>query len=92
MPRQPVEQNSRLALRIRTTDKALLMRAVELQQTDLTDFIVRIAVREARAVIDQHERLKLSQRDSQRVLDLLEHPPAPNARLRKAARALPVKK
>ena len=67
-------------------------RAVELEQTDLTDFVLRTALREAKLVIERHERLKLSERDSQRVLDLLEHPPAPNARLRKAARALPVPK
>jgi uncharacterized protein (DUF1778 family) len=32
---------------------------------------------------------RLSERDSLRVLDLLENPPAPNARLLAAARALP---
>jgi uncharacterized protein (DUF1778 family) len=81
-----------MALRVNSTDKAMILRAVELEQTDLTDFVLRTALREARAVIERHERLKLSGRDSQRVLDLLEHPPAPNARLRKAARALPVPK
>lgn len=90
MPRIPVNDNSRLALRVRAADKALLLRAVELSQTDLTDFILRTALREAKLVIEEHERLKLTRRDSQRVLDLLEHPPAPNAKLRKAARALPV--
>lgn len=65
------------------------MRAVALAQTDMTDFILRTALREAQQVIDQHERVQLSQRDSQRVLDLLENPPAPNTKLRKAARALP---
>jgi uncharacterized protein (DUF1778 family) len=89
MPRAPVNENSRLALRIRPNDKATLMRAVELEQTDMTEFILRTALREAQAVIDEHERVKLSRRDSRRVLELLENPPAPNARLRKAARAMP---
>ena len=89
MPRRAIDDNSRVALRIRTADKALIMRAVALEQTDMTEFILRTALREARLVIEEHERIKLSQRDSQRVLDLLENPPAPNAKLLNAARALP---
>jgi uncharacterized protein (DUF1778 family) len=37
----------------------------------------------------QAERLKLTGRDSVRVLELLDNPPAPNARLLAAARRLP---
>lgn len=89
MPRAVVDDNKRMALRVRAEDKALLMRAVALEQTDLTSFVLRTALREARSVIEEHERIKLSQRDSQLVMELLEQPPAPNAKLRKAARALP---
>ena len=89
MPRAAVENNSRVALRIRPTDKARLMRASALEHTDLTDFILRNVLRAADAVIEQAERIVLSERDSLRVLELLEHPPAPNARLIAAARALP---
>ena len=64
------------------------MRAVALEQTDMTSFILRTVLQEAHAVIDQHERLKLSKRDSLLVMELLENPPAANAKLRKAARAL----
>ncbi|MFO0978643.1 MAG: DUF1778 domain-containing protein [Planctomycetaceae bacterium] len=87
MPRSPVN-NSRIALRIRTQDKELIMRAVELSRTDMTEFILRTALREAQQVIENHERLTLSQRDSRRVMELLQNPPAPNSRLRKAARGL----
>ncbi|MER2625189.1 MAG: DUF1778 domain-containing protein [Accumulibacter sp.] len=38
MPRAIVEDNSRLALRVRPDDKATLMRAVALEHTDMTDF------------------------------------------------------
>ena len=89
MPREAVSENSRVALRIRSEDKAVIMRAVALAQTDMADFILRRALREAHSVIEEHENVKLTQRDSRRVLDLLENPPAPNAKLRKAARALP---
>ena len=89
MPRGIVEENSRLALRVRSEDKAMLMRAVALEHTDMADFILRHALDAARKVIDQAEHAPLSGRDSLRVLAALEQPAAPNARLLKAARRLP---
>ena len=89
MPRMAVEDNSRMSLRIRPEEKSLLLRAVALKHTDLTDFVIHHAVRAAKAVIEQADHVQLSERDSLRVLDLLENPPAPNARLVAAARALP---
>lgn len=89
MPRTAVEDNSRISLRIRPEEKALLLRAVALNHTDLTEFVLHHALRAARAVIGQTDRIKLSARDSMRVLDLLDNPPAPNAKLLAATRALP---
>jgi uncharacterized protein (DUF1778 family) len=89
VPRIAVETNSRMSLRIRAEEKALLLRAVALAHTDLTDFVVRHAVRAAKAVIKETDHVQLSERDSLRVLDLLEHPPAPNAKLVASARSLP---
>jgi uncharacterized protein (DUF1778 family) len=89
MPRIAVEDNSRLSLRIRPEEKAVLLRAVALNHTDLTDFVIRHALRAAKTVIEEADHVRLSERDSLRVLDLLENPPAPNAKLRAAARALP---
>lgn len=89
MPRVAVEDNSRMSLRIHSADKALLMRAVAYTHTDLTDFVVRNAMQAAKAVIAQAEQVSLSERDSLRVLDALENPPSPNAKLLAAARALP---
>ena len=89
MPRGIVEENSQLALRVRSEDKAMLMRAVALEHTDMTDFILRHALDAARKVIDQAEHASLSGRDSLRVLAALKQPAAPNAKLLKAARRLP---
>jgi uncharacterized protein (DUF1778 family) len=89
MPRAAVDDNKRLALRVRPADKATIMRAVALAQTDMTTFILRTVLREAEAVIEEHERVRLTERDSLLVMKLLENPPAPNAKLRKAARAMP---
>ena len=89
MPRVAVEDNSRVSLRIRPEEKALLLRAAALNHTDLTDFMVRHSVRAARSVIREADHIRPSERDSMLVLDLLENPPAPNAKLLAAARALP---
>ena len=88
MPRMAVGDNSRMSLRVRPEEKATLMRAVALKHTDLTDFVLHHALLAAKAVIDEAEHVSLSERDSLRVLSLLEHPPAPNAKLQTAARAL----
>lgn len=89
MPRAAIEDNSRMSLRIRPEDKSLLLRAVALEQTDLTDFVISHALEAAKAVIEEADRVQLSARDTLRVLELLENPPAPNAKLRAAARRLP---
>lgn len=89
MARPAVHGNSRMSLRIRPEQKTLLMRAVALEDTDLTEFVVKHALRAARHVVEQAEQLRLSERDSLRVLELLENPPKPNAKLLAAARSLP---
>ncbi len=90
MPRTAVKGNNRIAFRIQSAEKAVIMRAAALEETDLTSFILRTVMREAKSVIEERERIKLSPRDSLFVMELLENPPKPNAKLRKAARALPV--
>ena len=45
----------------------------------------------AKAVVDGSDRVRLSARDSLRVLDLMQTPPAPNHRLLAAAKTLPAK-
>jgi uncharacterized protein (DUF1778 family) len=89
MPRVAVDDNKRMQLRIQPDQKATLMRAAALRNTTLTDFIFQIAMREAKTVIEEAERIRLSERDSLLVLDLLENPPAPNAKLRRAIAAMP---
>jgi uncharacterized protein (DUF1778 family) len=89
VPRIAIEGNARVALRLRSDDKAKIMRASALKNMDLTGFMVQTALVAAEEVIEQAERLKLTGRDSVRVLELLDNPPAPNARLQTAARELP---
>ena len=86
MPREHVE-NGRVELRLKPEDKIVLTRAAALERLDLTSFILRSALPRAQEVISDSEKLKLSERDSLLVLDLLENPPEPSARLLRAARA-----
>ena len=65
------------------------MRAAGLRHTNLTDFVLELALREADAVIEEAEWVKVSERDYVRVLDLLKNPSVPNNKLRVAATALP---
>ena len=86
MPRV-IADNGRIELRINVAAKAKLTRAAALQHVDLTAFILRAALPAAETVIERAERITLSERDSKRVLDLLENPPPPNAKLRRAVAA-----
>ena len=89
MPRAVMNDNPRMSLRIRPEQKALLARAAALRQSDLTTFVTRSALREAEAVVEEAERINLSERDSLLILDLLENPPPANAKLRAAITAMP---
>jgi uncharacterized protein (DUF1778 family) len=75
MPRT-VTDSGRIELRLRPEDKATLARAAALKRLDLTGYILRNVLPQAQADISEAERMTLSERDSLRVLDLLEHPPA----------------
>ena len=84
MPRA-IAETGRIELRIDPNAKAKLARAAALEHVDLTAFILRAALPAAQSVIEHAEHIKLSERDSLLVLDVLENPPAPNDKLRRAA-------
>jgi len=86
MPRA-LTDNGRVELRLRPEDKATLMRAALLKRLDLTGYILGNVLPQAQTEIAEAERLRLSERDSLRVLALLENPPAASDRLVRAAKA-----
>ena len=87
MPQTISDTNSRIELRVAPEAKAMIARAAAFEHLDLTGFILRTVLPEAAAVVAKAERLALSERDSLRVLDLLENPPVPPDRLIRAAKA-----
>jgi uncharacterized protein (DUF1778 family) len=89
MARNVVEANQRLQIRMSPVKKARIARAAAIQQVDLTQFVTESALREADAVIERAEHIELTEREYLRIMELLENPPAPNARLKAAIAALP---
>nr|WP_251134181.1 DUF1778 domain-containing protein [Rhodomicrobium sp. Az07] len=79
-------RDDRIELRTTRDEKRLLAAAAALERLDVTSFIMRAVLPAARDVIEKAERISLSERDSLRVLDLLENPPAPTPALLAAAR------
>jgi uncharacterized protein (DUF1778 family) len=61
-----------------------LCRAAELSGATINQFLVQSALKEAHSVIEREQTVRLSRRDSERLLDLLENPAKPNARLKAA--------
>lgn len=52
MPRAAVNDNKRMSLRVSPETRAKLVRAAALRNTDLTNFVMQTARREAEAVIE----------------------------------------
>jgi len=79
-------RDDRIELRATKEEKRLLAAAAACERLDVTSFIMRTALPVAREVVDHAERIRLSERDSVRVLKLLENPPKPTKALLAAAR------
>jgi uncharacterized protein (DUF1778 family) len=86
MARPAAARDDRVELRASREEKRVLAAAAAYERLDLTTFVMRAALPAAEEVVARHERIVLSARDSARVLELLEHPPAPTPALRAAAR------
>ena len=79
-------REDRIELRATKEEKRILASAAAYERLDLTSFIMRNVLPAARAVVDRAERIVLSERDTVRVLELLEKPPKPTPALLAAAR------
>ena len=79
-------RDDRIELRATREEKRLIAEAAAREQLDVTRFIMRNVLPIAREVVRRSERIVLSERDSKRVLELLEKPPKPTEALIAAAR------
>ncbi|MFB3892494.1 MAG: DUF1778 domain-containing protein [Phycisphaerae bacterium] len=76
--------SSRLAVRLDPELKDLIERAAAVLGQTISSFAVSTLTTEARKVVEEHEIIRLSNRDRDRILALLDNPPAPSERLRRA--------
>ena len=79
-------RTARLEARISLEQKELLNRAAALVGRSLTEFVITSAYETATRTIREHEAMLLSERDRKVFVSAVLNPPAPGARLRKAAR------
>jgi len=90
VPTEPTASSAakaeRLEARITAPLKETLQRAADLEGRSLTDFVISAAHDTAKRVIQEHGILLLTANDSKVFVNALLHPPAPNEKLRRAAR------
>ena len=86
MSESDAARNDRIELRATKEEKRILATAAAYERLDVTSFIMRSVLPAAREVVDRAERIVLSERDTARVLALLEDPPRPTPALKAAAR------
>ncbi len=86
MPASGAAREDRIELRATKEEKRLLTTAAAHERLDVTSFIMRNVLPAAREVVGRAERIVLTERDTERVLALLEKPPKPTPALIAAAR------
>ena len=89
MPMHAVEQQNLDSISANTTAPvwARIEEAAAWRGVPVGSFVIEAAVRAADEVLEHERLIQLSREDAERILALLENPPAPNAALRKAADA-----
>lgn len=81
-------KKQRIDLRLTDDDKRLIEEAAAMSNQTITQFMVASASERAAQVIEQHRRLVLNEESWDLVMEALSNPPAPNARLKSAAKRL----
>lgn len=79
-----IAKQDRIGARVPHEVYETLCRAAELSGATVNQFLVQAALKEAQAVIEREDVIRLSPRDWNWLLDLMENPPRPNARLKAA--------
>ena len=83
MPTLAAKQD-RIGARVPHDVYETLCRAAELTGATVNQFLVQAALKEAQAVIERDALIRLSPRDWNWLLDLVDQPPAPNKKLQAA--------
>ena len=77
-------KQDRIGARVPREVYETLCRAAELTGATVNQFLVQAALKEAQSVIEREDAIRLSPRDWNWLLDLIENPSRPNAKLKAA--------
>ena len=83
---QEAARSARLEARVSSTQKSLLQQAAALSGRTLSEFVVASAQEAAARVIEEHQTIRLARAEQKAFVKALLDPPAPNERLKRAAR------
>ena len=75
---------ARVSTRVPKNVQARLEEAAGLVGATVNQFMLQAALKEADEIIDRERVIRLSRRDAERLMELLDNPPPPNAKLRRA--------
>ena len=75
----------RLEVRVTSENKRLIKRAAEIEGRSITDFVVDALASAAIQVIQDHDTLRLADRDREVFVEAMLRPPTSNQRLREAS-------
>ena len=78
----PALKKQRIDLRLTDDDKSII------EEAAITQFVVASASERAAEVIEQHRRMVLNEQSWSLVMEAITQPPAPNDRLKRAAKRL----
>lgn len=81
-----VKASSRLDFRIAPENKRVIEKAATINGQSVSDFAVSTLLKSAREVLERHGQTRLSERDRDAFLELLDNPPEPNEALREAVK------
>lgn len=81
-------KKQRIDLRLNEYDKHMIEEAAAMTNQSISQFMVSTASERAAEVIDQHRRLLLNEESWNLVMEAITNPPAPNDRLKRAAKRL----
>ncbi len=79
-----IAKQDRIGARVPHDVYETLCRAAELTGATVDQFLVQSALKEAQAVIEREDVIRLSPRDWNWLLELMENPPKPNAKMKAA--------
>ncbi len=80
------EPRKRITARVSEKVRTTLEQAAELLGATVNQFVVQTAYEEAQRILERETIIRLSQKDAQKILGLLDSPPKPNKALKEAVK------